>query len=55
MLILGLEPKDYDLATDATPDEVKEVVNGLTGYRYVLGPQAEKSLVNLTSLVTIPE
>ena len=54
-VLLGLEPKDYDLATDATPDEVKEVVNGLTGYRYVLGPQAEKSLVNLTSLVTIPD
>jgi len=53
-LMLGLEPKDYDLATDATPDEVKEVVNGLKGYRYVLGPQAEKSILNLTSLVTVP-
>ena len=52
-LMLGLEPKDYDLATDATPDEVKEVVNGLKGYRYVLGPQAEKSILNLTSLVTV--
>ena len=53
-LMLGLEPKDYDLATDATPDEVKEVVGRLKGYRYVLGPQAEKSILNLTSLVTVP-
>ena len=53
-LLLDIPPKDYDLATDATPDEVKDVVNGLKGYRYVLGPKAEKSLVNLTSLVNIP-
>ena len=53
-LLLGLEPKDYDLATNATPDEVEEVVSDLEGYRYVLGPQAEKSRLNLTSLVTIP-
>ena len=53
-LILGLEPKDYDLATNAKPDEVKEVVDGVKGYRDVLGPQAEKSVLNLTSLVTIP-
>ena len=53
-LLLGLEPKDYDLATNATPDEVEEVVNNLEGYRYVLGPQAEKSRLNLTSLVTVP-
>ena len=53
-LLLGLEPKDYDLATDATPDEVEEVVNKLEGYRYVLGPQAEKSRLNLTSLVNVP-
>jgi tRNA nucleotidyltransferase/poly(A) polymerase len=52
---LGLEPKDYDLATNAKPDEVKEVINNLTGYKYVLGPQAEKSLVNLTSLVLTPD
>ena len=52
--LLGLEPKDFDLATDAKPDEIKRVVDGMNGYRYVLGPQAEKSLVNLTSLVTIP-
>ena len=55
-VLLGLEPKDFDLATDATPDEIKEVIDSipLDGYRYVLGPQAEKSLVNLTSLVTVP-
>ncbi len=52
--LLGLEPKDFDLATNATPDEIKEVVDRLKGYRYVLGPQAEKSLANLTSLVTVP-
>jgi len=52
--ILNLPIKDYDLATNAKPDEVKEVVGGLEGYRYVLGPQAEKSVLNLTSLVTIP-
>ena len=54
-LLLGLEPKDYDLATNAKPAQVKEVVDGLEGYRYVLGPQAEKSVLNLTSLVTIPD
>jgi tRNA nucleotidyltransferase/poly(A) polymerase len=52
--ILNLPIKDYDLATNAKPNQIKEVVDGLKGYRYVLGPQAEKSLVNLTSLVTIP-
>ena len=53
-LILMLNPKDYDLATNAKPNQIKEVVDGLKGYRYVLGPQAEKSLVNLTSLVNVP-
>jgi tRNA nucleotidyltransferase (CCA-adding enzyme) len=55
-VLLGLEPKDFDLATNATPDEIKEVIDTipLDGYHYVLGPQAEKSLVNLTSLVTVP-
>ena len=52
--ILNLPIKDYDLATNAKPNQIKEVVDELNGYRYVLGPQAEKSLVNLTSLVTIP-
>jgi len=52
--ILMLNPKDYDLATNAKPNQIKEVVDGLKGYRYVLGPQAEKSLVNLTSLVNVP-
>lgn len=52
--LLGGTPKDYDLATNAKPDEIKRVVKNLKGYRYVLGPQAEKSLVNLTSLVTVP-
>tara|TARA_B110000467_G_scaffold156052_1_gene169106 strand:- start:38 stop:1759 length:1722 start_codon:yes stop_codon:yes gene_type:complete len=52
--ILNLPIKDYDLATNAKPNQIKEVVDRLKGYRYVLGPQAEKSLVNLTSLVTIP-
>ena len=52
--ILNLPIKDYDLATNAKPNQIKQVVDGLKGYRYVLGPQAEKSLVNLTSLVTIP-
>ena len=53
-LILMLNPKDYDLATNAKPNQIKQVVDGLKGYRYVLGPQAEKSLVNLTSLVNVP-
>lgn len=52
--ILKLPLKDYDLATNAKPDEIKKVVDGLEGYRYVLGPMAEKSLVNLTSLVNVP-
>ena len=52
--ILKRPLKDYDLATNAKPDEIKKVVDGLKGYRYVLGPKAEKSLVNLTSLVNVP-
>ena len=52
--LLKLPLKDYDLATNAKPDEIKEVVDGLKGYRYVLGPKAEKALRNLTSLVNIP-
>ena len=52
--ILNLPIKDYDLATNAKPNQIKQVVDGLKGYRYVLGPQAEKSLVNLTSLVNVP-
>ena len=53
--ILKRPLKDYDLATNAKPDEIKKVVDGLKGYRYVLGPKAEKSLVNLTSLVNVPK
>ena len=52
--LLDKIPKDYDLATNAKPHEIEQVVNDLNGYRYVLGPKAEKSLVNLTSLVTVP-
>ena len=52
--LLRLPIKDYDLATNAKPNEIKEVIDGLKGYEYVLGPKAEKALRNLTSLVTIP-
>lgn len=52
--LLDKIPKDYDLATNAKPHEIERVVDGLKGYRYVLGPKAEKALRNLTSLVTVP-
>lgn len=54
-LLLGLEPKDYDLATDATPDEVKSVVDKLKNYKYITGPQAEQAKRALTSLVLTPD
>ena len=52
--LLGLEPKDYDLATDATPDEIEVVVDKLSHYEYVKGPQGEMAKRALTSLVLDP-
>jgi len=52
--LLGLEPKDYDLATNATPDEIEVVVDKLSHYEYVKGPQGEMAKRALTSLVLDP-
>ena len=52
--ILKLQPKDYDLATNARPDDVRDVVNGMKGYRYLTGADAEKSRRALTSLILTP-
>ncbi len=53
-LMLGLEPKDYDLATDATPEEIEKVVGELARYKYVKGAQGEMAKRALTSLVLAP-
>jgi len=54
--LLGLEPKDYDIGTNATPAQVKEVIATLNpiGFKYVLSPEAEKFNRALTSLVSAP-
>ena len=54
-MLMGLEPKDYDLGTSATPEEVANVVNGLEGYKYIFGPEGERAKRALTSLVKPPE
>jgi len=53
-MLMGLEPKDYDLGTSATPEEVANVVNGLEGYKYIFGPEGERAKRALTSLVKPP-
>jgi tRNA nucleotidyltransferase/poly(A) polymerase len=55
-LILRREPKDYDLATNATPQQIEEVIGSdAKGYRVVKGPQAERALEALTSLILCPD
>ena len=53
-MLMGLEPKDYDLGTSATPEDVANVVNGLEGYKYIFGPEGERAKRALTSLVKPP-
>ena len=53
-MLMGLEPKDYDLATNATPEEVEAVVSELEGYRTVTTPEAQMARGVLTTLVLPP-
>ncbi len=47
-LLLGREPKDWDLATDATPEEVKAVFEGQSFYTvYDLGKAAAHGTVGI--------
>jgi tRNA nucleotidyltransferase (CCA-adding enzyme) len=48
---LGLEPKDYDIGTSATPSQVANVINNLSGFTYVLGPEGDRAQRALTSLI----
>ena len=52
--IMGLTPKDYDLATNALPNEVNEVIAQIAGYRVVSTPEAQLARGVLTSLVLPP-
>ena len=54
-ILIGLEPKDYDLTTSATPDEVEKVISDLKGYKYITGPEGEQARRALTSLVLTPD
>ena len=53
-MLMGLVPKDYDLATNATPEEVEAVVSKLDGYRTVTTPEAQMARGVLTTLVLPP-
>ena len=53
-MLMGLKPKDYDLATNATPEEVEAVVSELEGYRTVTTPEAQMARGVLTTLVLPP-
>jgi len=52
--MLGFVPKDYDLATDATPDEVQLVIELMGGYKYIMSADSEQARRALTSLVLTP-
>jgi tRNA nucleotidyltransferase/poly(A) polymerase len=52
--VMGLTPKDYDLATNALPNEVNEVIAQIAGYRVVSTPEAQLARGVLTSLVLPP-
>ncbi|MBO58424.1 MAG: hypothetical protein CMA77_05465 [Euryarchaeota archaeon] len=60
-LLLGLEPKDWDLATNRTPKQIDDVIGfggkHSGGYpRMVTGKQADKALqTGLTSLILLEE
>tara|TARA_B100000287_G_C20674922_1_gene794879 strand:- start:11205 stop:12971 length:1767 start_codon:yes stop_codon:yes gene_type:complete len=53
--LLGFTPKDYDLATNATPDEVQKVVDSMEGYTYIMGAEGEQARRALTSLILTPD
>ena len=53
-MLMGLKPKDYDLATNATPEDVESVVSTLEGYRTVTTPEAQMARGVLTTLVLPP-
>ena len=53
--LLGINPKDYDLSSDATPDEVEDVVKELENYKYLRTPEANVARGALTSLVLTPD
>ena len=53
-MLMGLKPKDYDLATNATPEEVEVVVSELEGYKTVTTPEAQMARGVLTTLVLPP-
>lgn len=52
--LMGLEPKDYDIGSSATPEQVAEVVNNMEGYKYVFGPEGDRAKRALTSLINPP-
>jgi tRNA nucleotidyltransferase/poly(A) polymerase len=52
--VMGLTPKDYDLATNAVPNEVNDVIAQIAGYRVVSTPEAQLARGVLTSLVLPP-
>ena len=52
--VMGLTPKDYDLATNALPNEVNDVIAQIAGYRVVSTPEAQLARGVLTSLVLPP-
>lgn len=43
-LLLGKEPKDYDIVTNANPDKVRQVFKG---YSYIIGRRFKLCLVNI--------
>jgi len=53
-MLMGLKPKDYDLATNATPEQVEDVVSPLAGYRVITTPEAQMARGVLTTLVLPP-
>lgn len=52
--LLGYSPADFDFSTDATPNEVAEVVDAISNYKYIRGAQGEQAKRALTSLVLSP-
>jgi len=52
--LMGLEPKDYDIGSSATPEQVAEVVNNMEGYKYLFGPEGDRAKRALTSLINPP-
>tara|TARA_R110000824_G_scaffold31661_2_gene102737 strand:+ start:263 stop:1729 length:1467 start_codon:yes stop_codon:yes gene_type:complete len=53
--LLGETPKDYDLATDAMPEDVENIIRPLKGFEYVNTPKGNIARGALTSLVLAPD